>query len=281
MKERMSGDVNKRAERAGRGCIFHVPSAPHRGTACPLRQYKVLLRTSSAEPSRTSCPCGLDIHTAWLGRWGRAGEEGRSGAGAGGGNLKIVPISFLQLSFTVRKQARGLPAPVHTMPYIMGDTWASLQAGNRQGRDIYAALPKLMSSSREPRPWKQPLGWGKQLSRLTGAPQKKPLGWGGAEGEQSAGFSVWAASRKQAGAAVGLLGEMAVGRGRVLWGGLGEMPQQVPRGDCSAERKMWLQVVEEGGCRGGTGKWRKTGFAEHLPRRIRNREGASRRGNEG
>lgn len=58
------------------------------------------------------------------------------------------------------------------------------------------------------------------------------------------------------------------------------MPQQVPWGGSLAEVAEWLQVVEEEGCRSGTGKRRKTAFAEQLPRRIRNWEGASRRGKE-
>lgn len=145
----------------------------------PLRQCKALLRTSSAEPSSTSCPHGLDIHAAWLGLRGRAGKGGRRG-----GDLKIVLVSFLQLSFTARKRARGLPAPVHTTPYIMGDTRASLRAGNRQGRDVHAALPKPMSSSREPGPWKQPAGQGKQLAWLAGATQPQP--WAGEEARESA-----------------------------------------------------------------------------------------------
>lgn len=201
VKERMSEDVNKWAERAGRGCsTYDEPRAEVLCVLCSSTKHcSGPVRQSPAEPV---APVSWTSTQPGPGLWGRAGEGGRGR----GGNLKIVPISFLQLSFTVRKRARGLPAPVYAMPYIMGDTWASLQAGNRQGRDIYAALPKLMSSSREPRPWKQPPGWRKQLSWLTGAPQQQPLGWGEAEGEQGAG-------RKQAGAAVGLLREMAVGGG--------------------------------------------------------------------
>lgn len=247
----------------------------------PLRQCKALLRTSSAEPSSTSCPHGLDIHAAWLGLRGRAGKGGRRGR-----DLKIVPVSFLQLSFTARKRARGLPAPVHTAPYIMGDTRASLRAGSRQGRDVHAALPKPMSSSREPGPWKQPAGQGKQLAWLAGAAQPQP--WAGEEARESAvhpkgegwplGMGCWQKAGRSCRAATVLLGQTAAGRGRRLWGGPGERPRQVPRGDCLPEGKMRPEAVEkEEGCRDDTGTWRRTGVGEQHPRRIRNWEGESRR----
>lgn len=87
--------------------------------------------------------------------WGCGGKSWRRRAGEG---LKVVAFSFLQLSFMAHKPARGLPAPIPITPYIMGDTRASLragnghQAGNRQGRDIYATVPKPMSSFRVSRP---------------------------------------------------------------------------------------------------------------------------------
>lgn len=150
--------------------------------SCPSVAVQSLAQTGWAEPGSTSCPHGAGSgcpHSL-------AGAAGKSWRRREGGDLKIVPISFLQLSFTVRKRARGLPAPVHTTPYIMGDAQASLRAGNRQGCDIYTALPKPMSSSWVPGPWKQPLGWGKQLVWLGRGNPATTTGWGGGEGEQGA-----------------------------------------------------------------------------------------------
>lgn len=129
---------------------YHQPCAEV--VHVPLWLYKELFRTCSAEPSRTSCPHGLDIHTAWR-SFGEKSWRRRAGEG-----LKIVPFSFLELSFMAHKPAQGLPGSIHIMPYVMGDTRALLragnrhQAGNRQGCDIYTTLPKPMSSSRVSRP---------------------------------------------------------------------------------------------------------------------------------
>lgn len=215
MKERMSGD-----------CLLMSKEGWKR--TCPPGTTSRVLRRCLSLCVSTKCR-SRPLGRAWQHRlppwcqfwtstqpgWG-CGQELEKEGGRGGGDLKIVLISFLQLSFTVHKQARGLPAPVHTTPYIIGDRRASLGAGNRQGRDIYTALPKPMSSSRVPGPWKQPLGRGKAAG-MAGR------GWGGRRGKAGcspgarAGLSVWAAGRKQAGAAARLLGQKAVRRGQGLW----------------------------------------------------------------
>lgn len=148
---------------------YHQPHAE--ALYVPLWQHKALLRTGWARAQQYQLPPRGRVWTSPQPGWG-CGEELEKEGGCV--DLKIVPVSFLLLSFTVRKRARGLPAPVHTMPYIMGGTRALLRAGNRQGRDIYAALPKPMSSSRVPGPWKQPPGWGKRLAWLAGATQPQP-----------------------------------------------------------------------------------------------------------
>lgn len=211
---------------------FWVPPPCAEVLHVPLWQYKEWLRTCSAEPSRTSCLHGLAIHTAWLRLWGKELEkEGRGG-------LKIVPLLFLQLSFMEHKPAWGLPAPIHIRPYIMGDTraWPRAgnrhQPGNRQGRDIYATLPKPMSSSGVSRPWKQPVGWGRQLVWLSRATQPQPQP--GEEARESrmqpkvkAGLPIgcWQKSGPACQATVVLLEETAVGRSWQLWGGLWGTPQ--------------------------------------------------------
>lgn len=165
MKERMSGDCLLMSKEGWkRMCLSprcHKPGAE--ALLVPLCQYKVLLRTAGQSPAALVAPTGpvLDINTARLGLRGKDREGGRRR----GGGLKIVLISFLQLSFTVHKRARGLPAPVHATPYIMGDRRALLGAGNRQGRDICAALPKPIEQL--PGAWalETASGWGKSSWR--------------------------------------------------------------------------------------------------------------------
>lgn len=60
--------------------------------------------------------------------WSCGEKSWRKRAGEG---LKIVPFSFLQLSFRAHKPAQGLPGSIHITPYIIGDTRA-IASGREQ-----------------------------------------------------------------------------------------------------------------------------------------------------